>query len=76
MTLRLEGRLAGASIDELERSCERLLARDARIVVDVASVSFVDRTAIPRLRALRARGVRFRNGNGFVTEQLKEVEQR
>ena len=74
VTLKLEGRLGAASIPELERTCERLLGAAYRVVIDVASVSFVDRAALWRLRDLRLRGATFANGNAFVTEQLKEVE--
>ena len=75
VTLKLEGRLGDASAADLEGTCERLLGAAKRVVLDVASVSYVDRTALRSLCRLRRRGVRFVNGNAFVTEQLKEVEQ-
>ena len=74
MTLRIEGRLVGSSLGELEATCERLISAKKQVVVDVASVTYVDRTAFDSLRRLRLRGVAFSNGNPFVTEQLKEVE--
>jgi anti-anti-sigma regulatory factor len=75
VTLKLEGRLGDASVSDLEGTCERLIAEAKRVVLDVASVSYVDRAAFRSLRRLRRLGVRFANGNPFVTEQLKEVEQ-
>ncbi len=75
VTLKLEGRLASSSVADLERTCERLFDGAKRVVLDVASVSYVDRSALTSLRRLHLRGVTFANGNAFVTEQLREVEQ-
>jgi anti-anti-sigma regulatory factor len=74
VTLKLEGRLGDSSAADLEGTCERLIGEAKRVVLDVASVSYVDRAALRSLRRLRRRGVTFANGNPFVTEQLKEVE--
>lgn len=73
VTLRLEGNLAGASIEELEKACARSLARAASVVLDVSGVHFIDRRALASLRELRERGVTFTNCTPFVAEQLKEV---
>jgi anti-anti-sigma regulatory factor len=74
VTLKLEGRLGDASVSDLEGTCERLIGEARRVVLDVASLSYVDRAAFRSLRRLRRLGVRFANGNPFVTELLKEVE--
>ena len=75
VNLKIEGRLLDASVGELERTCERMLADAKRVVLDVACLTYLDRAALASFRRLRLRGVTFANGNAFVTEQLREVEQ-
>lgn len=67
----IEGRIVGPWVEELRRSCERALASAAVVTLDLAEVSFVDRSGIALLRGLEARGVRLVNCSGFVAEQLK-----
>jgi ABC-type transporter Mla MlaB component len=68
--VRLEGEVIGPWVDELARTCERLLA--ARVVtLDLSEVSFVERRGVALLRTLGARGVPLLHCSPFVTEQLK-----
>lgn len=68
--LQLEGQLIGPWVDELRRTCDRLL--DGRAVtLDLSGVSFVERRGVELLRALGARGVPLLHCSPFVAEQLK-----
>lgn len=69
--VRAEGRVIGAWVEELRRSCEQ--AREARsaLIVDLSAVSFVDRDGVRMLRSLAERGARLVHGSGFVAEALK-----
>jgi anti-anti-sigma regulatory factor len=69
--LRLEGRLIGAWVDELRRSCDEARATATRLALDLAHVSFADREGIMLLQALGEREVALVNCSPFVTEQLK-----
>ena len=70
-TLGLAGRIVGPWVDELSRSCERVLAVGGTLSVDLGQVSFVDRDGIQFLKRLRARDVALVNCSPFVAEQLK-----
>jgi hypothetical protein len=68
--LRLEGQIIGPWVDELQRTCDRLLAVRA-IVLDLSHVSFVERRGVELLRGLGTRGVPLLHCSPFVAEQLK-----
>ena len=69
--LELAGRVVGPWVDELSRSCERVLAIGGTLSVDLGQVSFVDRDGVQLLKRLRARDVALVNCSPFVAEQLK-----
>lgn len=70
-TLRLEGVVTGPWVEELRRSCERALGRSRRLTLDLANVSFVDRSGVVLFGELTRRDVVLSNCSGFVEEQLK-----
>jgi anti-anti-sigma regulatory factor len=70
-TLELAGRVAGPWVDELSRSCERILSIGGTLSVDLRAVSFVDRDGVAFLQRLRGRAVALVNCSPFVAEQLK-----
>jgi ABC-type transporter Mla MlaB component len=71
-TLRLEGQVVGPWVEELRRSCERILEVGGAVTIDLADVSFLDREGVALIRALADRRVTLLNSSLFVTEQLKE----
>ena len=70
-TLELAGRVVGPWVDELSRSCERVLGIGGTLTVDLGQVSFVDRDGAQFLKRLRARDVALVNCSPFIAEQLK-----
>jgi anti-anti-sigma regulatory factor len=70
-TLRLEGQVIGPWVKELERSCEDAQSNGARLVLDMAGVSFIDNDGLVLLRSLTAGAVALTNPSHFVAEQLK-----
>jgi hypothetical protein len=72
-TLRLEGRLIGMMVAEVETICERHLAHGHRLKLDLADLSFADRAAIGLLQGLRNRGVALTNCSPFLNEELKHT---
>ena len=71
--LRLEGRIIGPWIDQLERLCEEMLARGVSLTLDLAEVDFVEQDGARLLRALVGSGVALPNCPAFVSEQLKAL---
>ena len=71
VTIRLEGQVRGPWVAELRRSCEQLLAKGSRLLLDLADVSFVDMDGVALCRCLRDRHVTILRCSPFVAEQLK-----
>lgn len=72
-TLRLEGRLVGALVAEVERVCEKHLSKGHHLMLDLADLAFADRAAIALLQQLRSRGVGLTNCSPFLNEELKQA---
>jgi hypothetical protein len=73
VTLKLEGRVIGPWVAELKMACERHLSERRAVKLDVADVSFADRSGTTLLRDLRSKGVRFLNCSPFLEEELKST---
>jgi ABC-type transporter Mla MlaB component len=71
ITLRFEGRLVGPWVSEATQVCERLLDETQLLKLDLADLSFLDRSGAMLLLDLRTRGVALLNGSPFIEEQLK-----
>jgi hypothetical protein len=71
VTLRLEGELLGAWVEELARTCADVLALGGGLYLDVAAVRFVGREGAELLRRLRQSGVVLGRPSPFVREQLE-----
>ena len=74
-TLSLEGRVIGPWVDELKRSCERILDGGAALTLDLTEVAFVERDGARLLKHLVDGGVTVLNCPAFVSEQLKALSQ-
>ena len=68
--LHLEGQIIGPWVEELQRTCDGLLA-SGTIALDLSHVSFVERRGVELLRALGTRGIPLLHCSAFVAEQLK-----
>jgi ABC-type transporter Mla MlaB component len=72
VTLRVEGRIAGSSVEELRRACDvHTFADEVQLSLELADVSFADTAGIVLLKELRRRGVSLMRANTFMAEQLK-----
>jgi len=69
--LRLEGRIAGPWIAELNQICEKLLRENRQVNLIMAEVAFLDRAAAQLLAKLKSRGVMLTDCSPFTAEQLK-----
>jgi hypothetical protein len=57
-TLKLEGKLVGPWVGELEAACREAMALGERLCLDLHAVSFVDADGVRLLRELLGRGAR------------------
>jgi anti-anti-sigma regulatory factor len=72
VTLRVEGRITGPSVEELRRACDmHTFADEVQLSLELADVSFADAAGIVLLRELRSRGVGLVRANAFVAQQLR-----
>ena len=70
IALRVEGEVTGRWVAELGRACEESMARGARLILDLAGVSFIDGDGIELFRVLKERDVALVNPSSFIAEQL------
>ncbi len=73
VVLRLEGRVSGPWVSELNAVCEKALSNAAPLVLSLAEVSFLDTAGVDLLTRLQTRGVEMVDCSMFVKEQLKAV---
>ena len=73
VTLRVEGRITGSSVEELRSACDvHTLASEVQLSLELADVSFADAAGILLLKELGSRGVCLTRANPFMAAQLKE----
>ena len=73
VSLRVEGRIIGSSVEELRRACDvHTSLNEVQLSLYLADVSFADAAGIVLLKELRSRGVGLMGANLFMTEQLKD----
>ena len=72
-TLKLEGRVVGPWVEEVQRCCEQVLNGGRRLTLDLSDVSFAERGAIVLFKELAGREVRLTNCQPLLNVQLKEV---
>ena len=72
VTLRLEGRVAGAWVEELRTTCNVHTRPDpVQLCLELEDVSFVDTAGVAYLNELREQGVGFFRVSPFLTELFK-----
>ena len=71
VTLRLEGRVIGPWVTELQKSCEEALTEGRSLKLHLGDVEFMDARGVELLSSLRSRGVSLLECPPFAAEQLK-----
>jgi len=71
VTLRVEGRIVGPWVAELQHSCEEVLRDNRTLKLHLADVEFMDPQGVALLSSLRSRGVALLECPPFAAEQLK-----
>ena len=71
IVLRLEGRVAGPWVTELQKACEKIFGEGQALELNLADVSFLDPAGVTLLTNVRKRGVQLAHCPPFVAEQLR-----
>jgi anti-anti-sigma regulatory factor len=71
--LKLEGRLAGPSVEEVRQLCDANLGNQSLVILDLGDVTFIDDDGVDLFRHLRRRNIEVTGCSPFVSELLKEV---
>jgi anti-anti-sigma regulatory factor len=71
VVLRLEGRVVGPWVTELQKSCEEALVGGRSLKLHLADVEFMDTQGVALLLRLRSRGVALLECPPFAAEQLR-----
>lgn len=71
VTFLIEGRVGQAGLREIDRVCDGAFALGLAPILDLSSLSFVERAAIEGFRALIGRPVKMVNCTPFLARQLK-----
>jgi anti-anti-sigma regulatory factor len=66
VTLRLEGRLAAAWVDEFARAVRAAMSGDVPVTLDLDGLSFADARGVAVIRNAVDRGVRLSGGSQFI----------
>jgi ABC-type transporter Mla MlaB component len=74
VTLKLEGRIVGPWVAELERACGILTERRQAFGLDLTDVFFVDRGGVALLLDLKQRRIVLQGCSPFVMAELSEAE--
>ena len=69
--LRLEGRICGPWVAELQNVCDRALQAGQSLDLNLSEVTFLDRFGIGLIQRLRSTGVRIIGCSPYVAEELR-----
>lgn len=70
--LLLEGQISNHGVEITREACAQVLGKGGQLILDVAGITFADRTGVALLRELQQQQVKLMNCSPFLREQLKE----
>jgi len=76
LVFKLEGRVVGPWVGELQRACEPSINAGNGLTLDLMEVAFVDVPGAALLANLQRRGAKLSNATPFLKEQLKRTGRR
>jgi len=76
ITLKLEGRIVGPWVEELEKECEKCLARKNRLILDLSDVSYIDERGVNTIRRFLGPRVHSVGGSLFLEGLMKEEKKK
>ena len=76
VTMKLEGRLASAWVDEFGRALGEAMREHTTVTLDLDGLSFVDTRGVALIRESVDRGARLVGGSEFIGALINEVRLR
>lgn len=73
IVVRLEGRVVDPYVTEIQKYCEIILAQGVSLAIDLAEVSYLDKSGILLFRKLMSQEVRLLNCSPVLNELLKSA---
>lgn len=71
--IRLEGRVIGRWVAEVQKACDRQISQGRRVTLDMEGVRFVDANGVVLLCSLIEQGVELMNCSKFVSKQVERA---
>jgi len=75
LTVKLEGRLVGPWVDELQLACLAFLNTGRVLDLDLSHVTYADLEGAKLLVSLKLHGVKLKACSPFISEQLRAIEE-
>ena len=75
VTLKVEGRIVGPWVGELQKECDQCLAKRGKLILDITGVTFVDDEGIKVLKSKLGDTVQLTGPSLFISELLKGESQ-
>ena len=72
VTLKIEGRIVGRWVEELDAECKKCLAKKSKLVIDLSGVSFIDDRGIKVLKGMRGDRTRLTGHSLFLSGLLDD----
>lgn len=72
VTLKLEGRIVGKWVDELQKECDLCQSKGRKLLLDLSGVSFIDDQGIRVLKTIAGREVTLVECSLFLSELFKK----
>lgn len=68
--LKVEGRVVGDWVDELDRACGSCLSQKKKVILDVSDVTYIDRRGVDVLKGLLTERVAAVRGASLLVQTL------
>ena len=76
ITLKLEGRIVGPWVEELEKECEKCLLKKNCLILDLSEVSYIDERGINTIRGFLGPRIQSVGGSLFLEGLMKEEKKK
>ncbi len=72
ITLKLEGRIVGSLVEELEKECEKCLRKKNGLILDLSDVSYIDERGVNTIRSFLGSRIQTVGGSLFLEGLMKK----
>ena len=76
ITLKLEGRVVGPWVAELEKECKKCLLKKNGLILDLSGVSYIDERGVNMIRRFLGSRIQSVGGSLFLKGLMKEEKKK